>query len=1203
MPIYSLAKKFKKRSAAENKNQASVQVYEGVNRDSETFPLSDLPRRDEIPSPTYDSTHPSYNSKPHLWTPTALRPVTLIVFAVLFAIGIIVVEVLYSVSNRNHGLSASDPKYRYLWTYGPTAVLIIVAGCWGQVEYRTKQLIPWQSMHQTPRPASQSLLLDYVSDWNVVAFFRSLKRLHWAVALAILGTLLLKLVTVFSTGLFMLQNVHLTNVSTDLTAQAAFSGKGYTSASVDGNAALNVVGHSLFNLSHPLGTTDKYAFAPFQRSSDSSDINTIVSSTVDLFSADLSCEAAKVTNWTQDCRSRGCENYRLNMTLSTSSCSAYRFTAFYQTPYGAGGYYGDIFSEECADENSDVTGPQLMLVAARWGNNQTKIQSLVCQPTYTISSGLVSLINSNQSVSSIRPHNDTKKGTLADVSPVDVSAGVMSTLSVTQDAISSLVSSGVYNISDPNSNYLSPFYLIATDSGDDREALFDTDYLKDVSRSTYAAIAAQVARQYLMTDDIHTIKGTYSAGTKRLVVRELSVRLMESLLAVLIVTVGAIWFWRPVHSTPRDPGTISGMATILARSPNLSNTLTGVKNKKDLKASLVGSKFHSETVHQDGQWTFGIVSDPTTSAGAREDQASNKIEWWRPLPMSLWWRIFALVVPLLVIIGLETAYQISHQRNGLADIHSDGYIHYTWVYIPAVIMLLIQSLFDGIHFSTELLEPYVQLRRGGVAARESIMDNHLSELTAYAFWNSLVKRKYSICATAMTMLLAPCLTIAASGLYSTEDVSHKLPVSIVRSDSFNSTIDAKSYNQHEKGLGLAGALIVTANLSYPAWTYDELVLPTLDVSSLTDVKHNTAYQPENATEEQIVYRLTLPALRAGLTCETITANNVKEMKVTSGSDSTYMTIDVHLSDDCWNSADSLKNGTVTNKVYDVTFKVNATEVADMPFGSFKNTAATMNQTYCPIMVGLYGQVAKTNTTDGIKGFKCRPYVEQVQADTRFGLPGFQVLSAAAQDSSRELISDDFAAQLDLDQFLPDSVVTPDEAFDAFFSAMIRDQKTLTVADVTQGDSQAKVINATQHLYRVLMAQSLNGNSRLSQKNSTYNGTLLDPNRTRLQQSAVSTRILEGFLAAMVLCSLVALYFTRTREVIPLNPCSIAGASTLLAGSEMLKPDVIPPGSEWCSDQELVRRRVYSGLVFGLGWWEGKRFAVDIGRPEEEAAVR
>lgn len=218
-----------------------------------------------------------------MWSPVILRSVSLAVFVVLFICFIIVIEVLYSVSTRKEGLSTSEERYHYLWTYGPTAgktffaycllmdhtdpvVLTIVAGFWGQVEYRTKQLMPWKLMNQGPKPATRSLLLDYVSDWNVVILFRALKQSSWAVVLAVLGTLLIKLITVVSTGLFMLQNVYMKDVPTTLTTQASFDGAGYNGVKVDGTAAMVVAGAWWLNLSHPLGSTDKYAFQPFTTS-------------------------------------------------------------------------------------------------------------------------------------------------------------------------------------------------------------------------------------------------------------------------------------------------------------------------------------------------------------------------------------------------------------------------------------------------------------------------------------------------------------------------------------------------------------------------------------------------------------------------------------------------------------------------------------------------------------------------------------------------------------------------------------------------------------------------------------------------------------------------------------------------------------------------------------------------------------------------
>lgn len=56
----------------------------------------------------------------HRWNPKFLHPATLLGFAISYAAMIAALQILYSVSQRNHGLSTTDQKLHYLWTYGPT---------------------------------------------------------------------------------------------------------------------------------------------------------------------------------------------------------------------------------------------------------------------------------------------------------------------------------------------------------------------------------------------------------------------------------------------------------------------------------------------------------------------------------------------------------------------------------------------------------------------------------------------------------------------------------------------------------------------------------------------------------------------------------------------------------------------------------------------------------------------------------------------------------------------------------------------------------------------------------------------------------------------------------------------------------------------------------------------------------------------------
>ena len=63
-------------------------------------------------------------------------------------------------------------------------------------------MTPWQQMSKGFTSPEQSVLLDYLSPWNVVALGKARKAKHYAVAIATSGTLLTQLLVLISTGLF-----------------------------------------------------------------------------------------------------------------------------------------------------------------------------------------------------------------------------------------------------------------------------------------------------------------------------------------------------------------------------------------------------------------------------------------------------------------------------------------------------------------------------------------------------------------------------------------------------------------------------------------------------------------------------------------------------------------------------------------------------------------------------------------------------------------------------------------------------------------------------------------------------------------------------------------------------------------------------------------------------------------------------------------
>ncbi|KAI9927421.1 hypothetical protein MW887_003034 [Aspergillus wentii] len=1038
-------------------------------------------------------------------------------------------------------------------------------------------------MRQRLRPASQSLLLDYITPWNVISMFRSMKQKHWAVALSVLGSLLITLLTVFSTGLFMLESVRLENIPTTLKASAQFSSSGYDSKMVDGVPVLSVAGIRQFNLSYPTGTTDKYAFSPFNAPSTSTGTNKVITGRVNLFSADLECEQGKLTNYTAYNVTGGSSGGPIsiiptaNLTLSSPSCDTDPIqTTIFAVP-DQNSTAADVFFEKCTGNGQ--TGSRLIFVSARMlragSYHSISPGAFFCKPTYTISKGLVSLFANNQSVTRLVPlRNETsRRDAIPGIGYSEIISSLNSSLLGAEKPVTG-VSTGNTSI-----NHLGTFYKIANMSSPfDAESLFEPSSFQNISTRTYQSLVAQIARQNFMTSSDSEFTGTYSATQQRLIVRELSVRAMEAILAVLILVAAVMLVCRPVHSTPRDPGPLSGLTAILSRSPQLTERLDGTQNKKDMKARLANGLYIGEVASQSGEKTFRIKAK---YQGNNKAHTGATISWWQPI--SRWWQTVTILLPILIIGGLEAAYQVSKSKDGLGTITSTGYIQYVWVYIPALVMLLVRIFINGIHFSLMILQPYLQLKRGAATA-SSMMENHLSKITLYSFWCALFKKQFILAASALSVIIAPILTIAVSGLYSTEDVPVPRPVSIMASDSFNEH-GGPAHDNGRTASALIGSLIVARNMSYPAWTYDELITPTLREDSVTDLDGDLPYQPSNKTsDDSALIDLTLPALRVSLNCTSLPRKNISLKSFPAGGSSDWE-LQMHFGSDC-----RAYSGTT------MTVKSNNPNATQTVFGQFTDYIASFNG--CPQIAALYGTLTPHNSTSGVHGFACKPYLNQVEARTTLAYPGLQIQSLDVDESTMKP-SKDFAFPTIITSMPNITNSAGNKAFDSFFSIITSIQGALNTSDIVNPDAMPSVINATQHLYRVLMAQYLNAEARTASSTSIpYNGTIWDPTPVRLVQSVVSTRILDGCLAAMTICSLIAVFGTRTRKILPINPCSIAGATTLLAGSDMSKSDVFPPGSEWCSDKEMTKQGLLSGLIFGLGWWDRQRYGIDIGKPAE-----
>jgi ABC-type nitrate/sulfonate/bicarbonate transport system permease component len=105
---------------------------------------------------------------------------------------------LLSQSSMGGGGFSADHQSLVLTTrYVPTVCVVVLSLAWKMLVSDLKKITPWASLTKRWRAAEDSILLDYVDDLEILSLWKSCRRRHWGLFLAILGGLILGLSTFF----------------------------------------------------------------------------------------------------------------------------------------------------------------------------------------------------------------------------------------------------------------------------------------------------------------------------------------------------------------------------------------------------------------------------------------------------------------------------------------------------------------------------------------------------------------------------------------------------------------------------------------------------------------------------------------------------------------------------------------------------------------------------------------------------------------------------------------------------------------------------------------------------------------------------------------------------------------------------------------------------------------------------------------------
>jgi hypothetical protein len=476
---------------------------------------------------------------------------------------------------------------------------------------------------------------------------------------------------------------------------------------------------------------------------------------VQVFSADLKCESGSISN-EKYFPARGDRDYNTAMDISTPSCNmsiaaSNTTSEIHFSPHINREWWGYSFTSNC----SNLVAQDAKRLVVFFGRvpqdseNFTDQSVVICQPTYALNNGFAT-VDALGNIKSVQNVNQT--GSISNISGGGILDAVLASLR--QTSVFSYV-----QVDQLQNATLSPFmlYFHLVNPRTTIDAFQNTTFLADAARDVYSALAVQIAKRYLTIDAQASIPGTTTYVEQRLFVRLLSIDLMDVVLVLLLVMTAVLFLFGPRNVVPRDPSSIGGLCAILYQSQRASKLLanTGASSAAILRSVLSGNYHTKRSVTEHGRLAFVLEADDSIM---KQEVESKKFKFWRPWIISNIGFILLFVLPLTLVIALEMLFQRSEKQNGLSDAKYTGYAQYAWTYVPAMIMVLIQSLCSDANFKLRVFDPYRQLRRGTTNVDRSIMDRSLSKFSFHAIASALKRNCFALAATSFAVLLTSGLT-------------------------------------------------------------------------------------------------------------------------------------------------------------------------------------------------------------------------------------------------------------------------------------------------------------------------------------------------------------------------------------------------------------------------------------------------------------
>ncbi|KAJ7614948.1 hypothetical protein FB45DRAFT_1064567 [Roridomyces roridus] len=793
------------------------------------------------------------------WSPALLRIIPTAVFGLVLLLLIIGLELFY----RHSPYDAPTTGARFMWTYAPVAILMVVQWVWTAYDLQVKILIPWAAMSRERTPASNGWLLHYIGSDVVTGVLTALKLRHTSVLLTTLGLWSVSLASIVTTSLFHIEtNV---NVASTVLRQTTALDRGlvtqFDPAILADKHYLDVyLGRQSLNLSRSQWTTaDDVVLAGFGDLNDSEGVQNLTAHT-NGFSGALDCSVAEATyggnvsiqsnivgfpdafQFFIDVDAAGCQvKYPLISTNNLMLC------------HGDPCYVGRVLNHTCPDSTSFTTA--FVLVAM---HNLTDFQTTAaveCSPSYSQYTMDVTISPSSSILSTSLVNQST------DAEMTEGWRGMVQWINATNGGqrgttVSTSLEGDLFGNwgggSSPIDNSTTEcdcdpwLFLVAHGQNLSAPQLLDSATLLNATKNTFPGVFSSIAAELLMGDappGTPFLQGSVHRATEQLVARGTSVRIAQVALSVLLAALVGVYVFRPKTNLPMDPSSMAAQAFLLKSDHEQISAVikdTATVTEAEARVLLDEWEFYTDN---DSEMGFRIMAcRKAVSGDPKTPPTFVKAPVWRPPVLHGLFKAFLCALIVGTIIALELAYRKSQRDNGFADSSSQA----GWTtYIAPAYLFILGVLLSSYTFSVSTLEPLLAMHSRPQPARKSVRYSPAAQTNSGLLLHALKYRNPVGLACAFAILLVPFLKIIVSGLIVTETRPTLAVVFLTSTTTFNDTsmLPPEQFpnNAYMELPGEIFALsqIEKYQLPLPAWTTTDGAVAQVDETQLQALGANT----------------------------------------------------------------------------------------------------------------------------------------------------------------------------------------------------------------------------------------------------------------------------------------------------------------------------------------------------------------------------